>query len=77
MNDDFNQNLGSKSAADLKSILINSLFGTVGVMWSIGEILAVLSLHDVHWILGWIAAFVWIWGCWAAALYFDVKRFVS
>ena len=48
MNDDFNQNLGSKSAADLKSILINSLFGTVGVMWSIGGILAVLSLHDVH-----------------------------
>ena len=77
MNDDFNQNLGSKSAADLKSILINSLFGTVGVMWSIAGILAVLSLHDVHWILGWIAAFVWIWGCWAAALYFDVKRFVS
>ncbi len=77
MNDDFNQNLGSKSDADLKSILINSLFGTVGVMWSIGGILAVLSLQDVHWILGWIAAFVWIWGCWAAALYFDVKRFVS
>jgi hypothetical protein len=77
MNDDFNQNLGSKSAADLKSILINSLFGTGGVMWSIAGILAVLSLHDVHWILGWIAAFVWIWGCWAAALYVDVKRFVS
>jgi len=77
MNDDFNQNLGSKSADDLKSILINSLFATVGVMWSIGGILAVLSLNDVHWILGWIAAFVWIWGCWAAALYFDVKRFVS
>jgi hypothetical protein len=77
MNDDLNQNLGSKTAADLKSILINSLFGTVGVMWSIGGILAVLSLYDVHWILGWIAAFVWIWGCWAAALYFDVKRFVS
>jgi hypothetical protein len=77
MNDDLNQNLGSKSANDLKSILINSLFGTIGIMWSIGGILAVLSLHDMHWILGWLGAFVWIWGCWAAALYFDVKRFVS
>ncbi len=48
--------------------LINSLFGTIGVVWTIGGILAVLSLHDVHWILGWLAAFVWIRGCWAAVL---------
>jgi hypothetical protein len=77
MNDELNQNLGSKSADDLKSIMISSLLGTVGIMWMIGGVLAVLNLHDVHWILGWLSAFVWIWGCWAAALYFDVKRFVT
>ena len=77
MNDDLNQNIGPKSAADLKPILINSLLGTIGVMWVIGGILAVLNLYEVRWILGWLSAFVWIWGCWAAALYFDVKRFVS
>ena len=77
MNDELNQNLGVNSADDLKSILINSLLGTVGVMWAIGGVLAVLSLHDVHWVLGWLSAFVWIWGCWAAALYFNVKRFIS
>ena len=77
MNDDLNQNIGSNSAADLKSILINSLLGTIGVMWVIGGILAVLNLYEVHWILGWLSAFVWIWGCWAAALYFDVKKYFS
>ena len=77
MNDDLNENLGSKSAAGLKSVLINSLLGTIGVMWTIGGILAILNLYDVNWILGWLSAFVWIWGCWAAALYFDVKRFLS
>ncbi len=77
MNDDLNQTLGSKSAADLKSILINSLLGTNAVMWTIGGILVILNLYDVNWILGWLSAFVWIWGCWAAALYFDVKRFLS
>ncbi len=77
MNDDLNQTLGSKSAADLKSILINSLLGTIAVMWTIGGILVILNLYDVNWILGWLSAFVWICGCWAAALYFDVKRFLS
>ncbi len=77
MNDELNQNLGVNTAVDLRSILINSLLGTVGVMWTIGGVLAVLSLHEVHWALGWLSAFVWIWGCWAAALYFDVKRFIS
>ncbi|MFQ6005866.1 MAG: hypothetical protein ACE5OQ_10210 [Woeseia sp.] len=75
MNDEFNQDTGSKSAADLKSILFNSLLGTVGVLWTIGGIVAVMSMYDMHWILGWLGAFVWVWGCWAAALYFDVLRF--
>ena len=77
MNDDLNQTIGSKSAADLKSVLITSLLGTIAVMWTIGGILVILNLYDVSWILGWLSAFVWIWGCWAAALYFDVKRFLS
>ncbi len=77
MNDDLNQTIGSKSAADLKSIMINSLLGTIGVMWTIGGILAILNLYDVNWILGWLSAFIWIWGCWAAVLYFDLKRFLS
>ncbi len=77
MNDDLDQNIGSKSIADLKPILIDSLLGTIGVMWTIGGILAILTLYDVHWILGWLSAFVWVWGCWAAALYFDVKKYFS
>ena len=76
MNNDLNQTIGSKSAADLKSIMINSLLGTIGIMWAFGGILTILNLYDVSWILGWLSAFVWIWGCWAAALYFDVKRFL-
>ncbi len=77
MNDDLDQNIGSKLTANLKSILIDSLLGTIGVMWIIGGILAILTLYDVHWILGWLSAFVWVWGCWAAALYFDVKNYFS
>lgn len=77
MNENLNQSFGSKSAADIKSILMTSLLGTVGVMWTIGGILAILNLYDVNWILGWVSAFIWIWGCWAAALYFDVKRFIN
>ncbi len=74
MNDDVNQKIDSKSAADLKSILINSLLGAIGVMWIIGGIVAILNLYVVHWILGWLSAFVWVWGCWAAALYVNVKK---
>ena len=77
MNDDLNNIIGSKSADDVKSILLTSLLGTTGVMWLVGGILAVLSLYDVHWILGSMGAFIWIWGCWAAALYFDIKSFLS
>lgn len=77
MNDDVNQDIGSKSSDDLKSILINSLIGTTGVMWVVGGILAILNLYGVHWILGWLSGFVWVWGCWAAALYFDVKSYFN
>lgn len=77
MNDDLNQYSGTKSDPDIKSILKSSLFGTAGVMWVIGGFLVILNLYDMNWVLGWISAFIWIWGCWAAALYFDVKRFIS
>lgn len=77
MNDELNQNTSSESGADFKSILITSLLGAIGVMWIIGGILAILNLYDVHWLIGWVSAFIWIWGCWAAALYFNVKRFFS
>ena len=77
MNDDLGKNIGSVSSPDLKAILIDSLLGTIGVMWIIGGILAILNLYDVHWTLGWLSGFVWVWGCWAAALYFDVKRFFN
>lgn len=77
MNDVLNHNSGLKSNADFKSITINSLLGTTGVTWVIGGFLAIISLYDVNWMFGWLSAFVWIWGCWAAALYFDVKRFFN
>jgi hypothetical protein len=77
MNDSLNLDSGLRSNADLKSIVISSLLGTTGVTWVIGGFLAILSLYDVSWMLGWLSAFIWIWGCWAAALYFDVKRFIN
>lgn len=77
MNVDLNEKTGSKSAAELRPILISSLLGTIGVMWAVGGILAILKLYEVHWILGCVGAFIWLWGCWAAALYFDVKRHFS
>lgn len=77
MNANIDQDSGSTTGADLKSILINSLLGTTGVMWVIGGLLAVIKFYDVNWVLAWLSAFVWIWGCWAAALYFDIKRFIS
>jgi hypothetical protein len=77
MNDDLNQDSGLKSDPDIKSILRSSLLGTTGVMWVIGGFLVILNLYDMNWLLGWISAFIWIWGCWAAALYFDVKKFIN
>ena len=77
MNDETRQIIGSRTSSEVKSILRESLVGTAGVMWVAGGIFATLKLYDVHWSLGWAGGFIWIWGCWAAALYFDVKRFFS
>ena len=76
MNNESGQIIGSKTDSEIKSILIQSLLGTAGVMWVAGGILATLKLYEVHWALGWLSGFIWVWGCWAAALYFDVTRFI-
>ena len=62
---------------ELKEILKNSLIGTIGFMWVVGGIAVILAGFDMHWALGWLALFVWVWGCGSAALYFDVKRFFN
>ena len=77
MNEEVKQDDGSAGNAEFKVILRDSLLGTAGLMWVLGGALMVYNLYDLHWVIGWIAAFVWIWGCWAAALYFDVKRYFS
>ena len=77
MSEEITPAIGTKSAAEIKTILVESLLGTAGIMWIVGGILAILSLYEVHWALGWLSGFVWVWGCWAAALYFDVKRFFN
>jgi hypothetical protein len=46
-------------------------------MWVVGGIALVLSGFEEHWALGWLALFVWVWGCGAAALYFKVQRFFN
>ncbi len=60
---------------ELKGIVTTSLIGAVGFMWVVGGIAVMMAGFDEHWALGWLALFVWIWGCWAAALHFNVKRF--
>ncbi len=57
-----------------KRIVIGSLIGAIGFMWVVGGISLILAGFDEHWALGWLSLFVWVWGCGAAALYFDVKR---
>ena len=77
MNDESSQTIDSEKISEIKSILIESLVGTAGIMWIAGGIFATVKLYDVHWSLGWASGFIWVWGCWAAALYFDVKRFFN
>ncbi len=62
---------------DLKRILRTSLIGAIGFMWVVGGIAVMMTGFDMHWALGWLALFVWIWGCGAAALHFNVGRFFS
>jgi hypothetical protein len=61
---------------ELKKILTSSFFGALGVIWAIGGLAAVFALFDVHWALGWFGLFMWVWGCWAAFLYFNLRRFL-
>jgi hypothetical protein len=77
MIDEAMQDESPAQSNELKKILKDSLFGTAGLMWVAGGIFVVINLYDIHWLVGWVAAFVWVWGCWAAALYFDVRRFFS
>ena len=58
-----------------KRIVIGGLIAAIGFMWVVGGISLILVGFDQHWALGWLSLFVWVWGCGAAALYFDVKRF--
>ena len=60
-----------------QAVLKSSLIGTVGVMWVIGGIAGVWTLFGIHWALGWVALFVWVWGCWAGLLYFDLVRYLK
>lgn len=60
-----------------KGILKSSLLGTAGLMWVVGGIAAVWTAFDVHWALGWAALFIWVWGCWAGALYFNLTHYIK
>ncbi len=62
---------------ELEGILNSSLIGAVGFMWAVGGIAVILTGPDTHWALEWPALFVWAWGCGAAALHFNVKRFFN
>lgn len=60
-----------------KEILKSSLLGTVGLMWVVGGIAAVWTAFGTHWLLGWAALFIWVWGCWAGTLHFDLTRYLK
>ncbi len=76
MNDELNTSTKSSPMNDqMRGVLKTSLFGAIGFMWVVGGIAAVLAGFDEHWVYGWVALFIWVWGCGAAALYFNVMRF--
>ena len=76
MNDELNISTKSSPLNDqMRGVLKTSLFGAIGFMWVVGGIAAVLAGFDEHWVYGWVALFIWVWGCGAAALYFNVMRF--
>ena len=58
-----------------KGILKSSLLGTIGLMWVVGGIAGVWTAFGIHWLLGWAALFIWVWGCWAGSLYFNLARY--
>ncbi|HSG98009.1 MAG TPA: hypothetical protein VLA11_08445 [Woeseiaceae bacterium] len=60
---------------ELKGLLIVSLFGAIGFMWVVGGIAVILAGFQEHWALGWLALFIWVWGCIAVGLHFKVQRF--
>ena len=62
---------------EMKQILKKSLFGTAGAMWVVGGFAIVWGMFDEHWALGWGSLFIWVWGCWAGALFFNIKRFLG
>ncbi len=62
---------------ELKELLKTSLIAAVSFMWAVGGIAVILAGFDTHWALGWLALFIWVWGCGAAALHFNVKRFFN
>jgi hypothetical protein len=62
---------------ELKAAVMASLMGAVGFMWVVGGIAVILAGFDIHWALGWLSLFVWVWGCGAAALYFKAERFFN
>jgi hypothetical protein len=62
---------------ELRNIMKTSLFGTAGMMWVIGGFAIVWGMFAEHWALGWGSLFIWVWGCWAGALYFNIKRFLG
>jgi hypothetical protein len=62
---------------ELKGIVKTSLVIAIGFMWAVGGIAVILAGFDEHWAYGWLALFVWVWGCVAVALYFNVMRFLK
>ena len=60
-----------------KEILKSSLLGTAGLMWVVGGIASVWTAFGIHWLLGWAALFIWVWGCWAGSLYFNLARYLK
>ena len=58
-----------------KRILKSSLIGTASLMWVAGGSTTVWTVFGIHWLLGWGALFVWVWGCWAGLLYFNLTRY--
>lgn len=62
---------------ELRRVLKSSLLGTSGAMWVVGGFAIVWQMFAEHWALGWASLFIWVWGGWAGALYFDIKRFLG